>query len=187
MISTTNLSQSPNIKHNTNPLPKGFTIIEVVLVLAIAGLIFLMVFIALPALQRNQRDTQRKNDISRLQDAIERYKANNKGQLPWAANTYYTSTNRYTVNFLNSYLKIDQGEWRDPSGVEYGVFVNEPSVIPGWTHPGYAFYISSHGRNLHFLRVGAQCSGNTFEWDNNPNSYTIQYGLEGGGSVCVDG
>ncbi|MBP9489769.1 hypothetical protein KBE88_03345, partial [Candidatus Saccharibacteria bacterium] len=47
----------------TNP---AFTIIEVVLVLAIAGLIFLMVFIALPALQRNQRDTQRKNDIARI-------------------------------------------------------------------------------------------------------------------------
>ncbi|MBQ6130136.1 type II secretion system protein, partial [Candidatus Saccharibacteria bacterium] len=30
---------------------KGFTIIEVVLVLAIAGLIFLMVFIALPNMQ----------------------------------------------------------------------------------------------------------------------------------------
>lgn len=40
---------------------KGFTIIEVVLVLAIAGLIFLMVFIALPALQRGQRDTQRRH------------------------------------------------------------------------------------------------------------------------------
>ena len=38
----------------------GFTIIEVVLVLAIAGLIFLMVFIALPALQRSQRDTERR-------------------------------------------------------------------------------------------------------------------------------
>ena len=38
----------------------GFTIIEVVLVLAIAGLIFLMVFIALPTLQRSQRDTQRR-------------------------------------------------------------------------------------------------------------------------------
>jgi prepilin-type N-terminal cleavage/methylation domain-containing protein len=37
---------------------KGFTIIEVVLVLAIAALIFLMVFSALPALQRNQRDTR---------------------------------------------------------------------------------------------------------------------------------
>ena len=37
-------------KYNLNP---GFTIIEVVLVLAIAGLIFLMVFIALPAIQRS--------------------------------------------------------------------------------------------------------------------------------------
>ena len=47
----------------------GFTIIEVVLVLAVAGLIFLMVFLALPALQRSQRDTQRKSDIARLKAA----------------------------------------------------------------------------------------------------------------------
>lgn len=45
---------------------KGFTIIEVVLVLAIAGLIFLMVFIALPALQRSQRNTRRREDMARL-------------------------------------------------------------------------------------------------------------------------
>lgn len=45
---------------------QGFTIIEVVLVLAIAGLIFLMVFIALPALQRSQRDTQRRDDVARF-------------------------------------------------------------------------------------------------------------------------
>lgn len=183
MTSTTNFNQLQHKTTKQNPLPKGFTIIEVVLVLAIAGLIFLMVFIALPALQRNQRDTQRKNDISRLQDAIERYKANNKGQLPWAADHYYESTD----SFLNSYLKRDQGEWRDPSGVEYRVFVNHPGVTPGWTHPGYAAYMPTYRANLHFLRVGAQCSGNTFERDNNPNSYIIQYGLEGGGSVCVDG
>lgn len=35
---------------NQNSTKKGFTIIEVVLVLAVAGLIFLMVFLALPAL-----------------------------------------------------------------------------------------------------------------------------------------
>ena len=39
---------------------RGFTIIEVVLVLAIAALIFLMVFVALPALQASQRDSARK-------------------------------------------------------------------------------------------------------------------------------
>ena len=60
----------------------GFTIIEVVLVLAIAGLIFLMVFIALPALQRNQRDTQRKNDIGRVLTAVQKYQANNRGNMP---------------------------------------------------------------------------------------------------------
>ncbi|MBP6924997.1 type II secretion system protein [Candidatus Saccharibacteria bacterium] len=38
------------LKTPNNQTKKGFTIIEVVLVLAIAGLIFLMVFIALPAL-----------------------------------------------------------------------------------------------------------------------------------------
>ena len=58
----------------------GFTIIEVVLVLAIAGLIFLMVFVALPALQRSQRDTARKNDVSMVIDAIKRWQSNNKGR-----------------------------------------------------------------------------------------------------------
>ena len=41
---------------------EGFTIIEVLIVLAIAGLILLIVFLAIPALQRNSRNTQRKND-----------------------------------------------------------------------------------------------------------------------------
>ena len=43
----TNYQTNPKTNPQTNP---AFTIIEVVLVLAIAGLIFLMVFIALPAL-----------------------------------------------------------------------------------------------------------------------------------------
>jgi prepilin-type N-terminal cleavage/methylation domain-containing protein len=61
----------------------GFTIIEVVLVLAIAGLIFLMVFIALPALQSSQRNTQREDDLSRFLTAITDYQSNNSGQLPF--------------------------------------------------------------------------------------------------------
>ena len=41
-----------------------------------------MVFIALPALQRNQRDTQRKNDIGRVLTAVQKYQANNRGNMP---------------------------------------------------------------------------------------------------------
>ena len=68
------------LKPTTNQTRKGFTIIEVILVLAIAGLIFLMVFIALPTLQRNQRDTQRKNDLSRLKTALDSYKSNSRAK-----------------------------------------------------------------------------------------------------------
>lgn len=66
---------------------KGFTIIEVVLVLAIAGLIFLMVFIALPALQAGQRDTARKSDVSNVAAALNSYSSANRGTLPAAGNT----------------------------------------------------------------------------------------------------
>lgn len=61
---------------------KGFTIIEVVLVLAIAALIFLMVFIALPALQRNQRDTARKEVLGKVASAVTTYQSNNRGDQP---------------------------------------------------------------------------------------------------------
>jgi type IV pilus assembly protein PilA len=61
---------------------QGFTIIEVVLVLAIAALIFLMVFIALPALQRNQRDTARKTILGKVASSVTSYQSNNRGQNP---------------------------------------------------------------------------------------------------------
>ncbi len=61
---------------------KGFTIIEVVLVLAIAALIFLMIFIALPALQRNQRDTARKTILGKVASALTSYQSNNRGKNP---------------------------------------------------------------------------------------------------------
>lgn len=61
---------------------KGFTIIEVVLVLAIAALIFLMVFIALPALQRGQRDEARKTVLGKVATAVTNYQSNKRGQQP---------------------------------------------------------------------------------------------------------
>lgn len=67
-----------NIKKRT----EGFTIIEVMIVLAIAGLIMLIVFLAVPALQRNARNTQRRNDAGHLSALISEYVANNNGKLP---------------------------------------------------------------------------------------------------------
>ena len=60
----------------------GFTIVEVMIVLAIAGLVLAIVFIAVPALQRNSRDAQRRADASALQSAIATYVGNNNGNIP---------------------------------------------------------------------------------------------------------
>lgn len=60
---------------------KGFTIIEVLIVLAIAGLIMVIVFLAVPALQRNSRNTQRTNDASLISSAIGECMANRNGQV----------------------------------------------------------------------------------------------------------
>lgn len=89
---------------------KGFTIIEVVLVLAIAGLIFLMVFLALPALQRSQRDTQRKNDASRLRAAITDYSSNNRGSLPFDG-----TKNTLKDGFITNYVLKGGSTFNDPT------------------------------------------------------------------------
>jgi len=49
---------------------EGFTIIEVLIVLAIAGLIMLIVFLAVPALSRNSRNTQRTSDAALIGSAV---------------------------------------------------------------------------------------------------------------------
>lgn len=61
---------------------KGFTIIEVMIVLVIAAVILLIVFLAVPALQRNSRNTQRKNDAANLLAGINEYASNHNGKLP---------------------------------------------------------------------------------------------------------
>ncbi|MBQ3292849.1 type II secretion system protein [Candidatus Saccharibacteria bacterium] len=92
---------------------KGFTIIEVVLVLAIAGLIFLMVFIAFPALQRGQRDTQRRDDMARFASQLAQYQANNYSKVPSGAAGWN--------DFISRYLRGDGDVFADPSGVPYHV------------------------------------------------------------------
>jgi prepilin-type N-terminal cleavage/methylation domain-containing protein len=57
----------------------GFTIIEVLIVLAIAGLILLVVFLAVPALQRNSRNTSYRNEASQILTAYSEHSNNTAG------------------------------------------------------------------------------------------------------------
>ena len=75
----------------------GFTIIEVMIVLAIAGLIMLIVFLAVPALQRTARNTTRKADASAIAAAVASYIDNNGGTLPTGIGNDATDTTTLVI------------------------------------------------------------------------------------------
>lgn len=60
----------------------GFSIIELMIVLAIGGFILGMVLLAIPALQQNSRNNLRKQDVATVLGAISRYGLNNSGEFP---------------------------------------------------------------------------------------------------------
>lgn len=101
-----------NLKRNEN----GFTIIEVVLVLAIAGLIFLMVFVAYPALSRNRQDTQRRNNLTEISGQLSQYMTNNSGKLP--SNSASSGSTTFG-GFMERYLK--DSDFQDPKEGNYKI------------------------------------------------------------------
>lgn len=191
----------------------GFTIIEVVLVLAIAGLIFLMVFLALPNLQRSQRDTQRRDDLARFQTAITNYQTNNRGKLP-GTNKLATEAAYVEAynNFVNNYLRVGGDEFTDPDGQPYYV----AQVCPDFASPGtYANYCKDKSTDSAFQEFGsasnttevkasdvgssdsgnvtahniyvyqnAACDGEAVVASTGTRKLAIQFKMEGGGWYC---
>lgn len=191
-------------KQNINS-KQGFTIIEVVLVLAIAGLIFLMVFVALPALQRSQRDTARRNDMSRVDTSLIQYQTNNQntgnGDLPsdgtWTppapgqtgegtfpANCKDNSACRFIQRYMNSGTDSDKNTFKDPDGEYYGLTIQSAS---GWTGDTKIQDVVPAGNMNHMIYVvtSAKCNGERAEKDA-PRHFAVLYRLEGAGVYCID-
>ena len=177
---------------------QGFTIIEVVLVLAIAGLIFLMVFVALPALQRSQRDTARRNDMSRVDTSLIQYQTNNQdtgnGDLPEAGSWEAPSDGslkdgedaedcgdntacRFVQRYMNSGTDSDKNTFKDPDGTYYNVEIGAGAWAEDIPDMDYTIYI----------RTNAQCKGETAESTGDAKRhFAVLYRLEGAGIYCID-
>ena len=168
-------------KLNTNS-KKGFTIIEVVLVLAIAGLIFLMVFVALPALQRSQRDTQRRDDMARLITAVQNYQSNNKNKIPTSNGDHFEEGTDNSHKFYRGYLTHGEDDtFADPSTGGNYVFV------PGTCQSGdgncnNASEDSALGEITYYLNATCDGANPMFSQGNNKVAFTIK--LEGAGTYC---
>lgn len=187
----------------------GFTIIEVVLVLAIAGLIFLMVFIALPALQRAQRDTQRRDDLARVSEAITQYQTNNNGRLPAkgsvdaisyepdeegpkmegnyeckrSSTSVSDSAKCLIAGYLNS-ANATVNTFTDPDGVAYGLTITSIKEEGGEKSLNNADY----NDHMIYVLTGARCDGEYAVATDNEyaRQYAVIYKLEGSGTYCQD-
>lgn len=84
----------------------GFTIIEVLIVLAIAGLIMVAVFTAVPALRRSGNNTTKRGDASKALSAVSEFTANNSGKIPATSDlaTLTTSANLSSGTTLTSVI-----------------------------------------------------------------------------------
>lgn len=170
--------------------------IEVVLVLAIAGLIFLMVFIALPMLQRSQRNAQRKEDMTRIAAQIVLWMKNNRKPLNDASNG-----STYNVDFQRFYDRyLPEDEFRDPStGRKYIAALWNQMTVDGTTRPcdvgGSLGYEHNIGDCWAEIEVGefqydnnATCTSGMFDDTavaNVGRSFAIRYKLEGGAYACI--
>ena len=162
-----------------NTKKPGFTIIEVVLVLAIAGLIFMMVFIAYPALRRSQRDTQRQNDVSRVVTAIQNYEANNRGKAPEHGNE---------TDFVTNYLKVGSDgaadSFEDPDGSAYTLNIvacGTPTSGECAEKPATSFKDQGH---VIKVVTKAVCEGETIKESTGERNIAVTYKKEGGGVIC---
>ena len=178
----------------TNQSKEGFTIIEVVLVLAIAGLIFLMVFVALPALQRSQRDTARRNDMSRVDTSLVQWQTNHSSDsnnLPDTGNVAVSWTGQDTLpdsnsscnlacQFVRDYMNSGSSEtnktneFQDPNGVPYSV-----TITPNWALRNQLISTTSTRGDSTSNLTGDASNGYTIT-GNDPFSVYVVYIVPGG-------
>lgn len=118
-----------NLKKRT----EGFTIIEVLIVLAIAGLILLIVFLAVPALQRNGRNTTKRSDVSKVLGAVGEFTSNNGGRppkstpLPSDVPALQTSANLSTGTTITTTIPTSV------AGITAAPTTNEVEIVTGVT------------------------------------------------------
>lgn len=154
---------------------EGFTIIEVMIVLAIAGLIMVIVFIAVPQLQRNERNTSRKNVIDRIVTEVNNYAGNNNGSIPTAdvnATTGFVGT---TGGFYQRYISTNASNFNDPQ-------TGSPMTFAAWTSDAAVTSSSTV-----YYKTGRICSGESSTTTGaNARNFIIMNKLEGGAIYCLD-
>jgi prepilin-type N-terminal cleavage/methylation domain-containing protein len=175
-----------------NKEQKGFTIIEVLIVLAIAGLILVVVLVAIPQLQRNQRNEDRRAKVARIATEITSYAGNNNGEIPQDVNDLNDVAERYLGCTLvpadvptDCTVNIDDPSSGEPSPVLIGNFATDGSV-PSINDDATKADDPINGQlDIIYYQTNAVCEGESLR-SGSARNFVLFTVLEGGAISCVD-
>jgi hypothetical protein len=136
------------------------------IVLAIAGLILLVVFLAVPALQRNSNNTTAKSDVASLLGGMNEYVNNNNGALP-ASSTDSGNTETFGATGTNQ-VPVKLGYYQASD-------VTLTTTVPSDVAVGKVVLVK-----------GAVCDGITATTTGaSGRNFVAVYTLEGGAKQCT--
>ena len=147
----------------SHSIKKGFTIIEVIIVLVIAAIIMVMVFLVVPQLNQSQRNTKRQNYARQLLAAVGQYYSNYGSS---AATPNYTQ------------LSTIAGVQNSPStGAAYS-----PTAVYGNASTPAATTLDS----ISIATGASKCSGSTYAQSTTSGGASVVIGVEPSGQTfCV--
>lgn len=145
-----------------NKRQEGFTIIEVLIVLAIAALILLIVFLAVPALQRNSRNNSTRQEAADILAGVNDFVANNNGSLP------------STVICTNGVVDITgaTGTNASTTKVRGGTICNNGTALP-----------TDSGHIVIYFQRKCNSAGTNADTNITPRAFAALFNVENGGSA----
>lgn len=172
----------------------GFTLIEIALVLAIAGAIFAAVFIALRGVWADERDSERRDDVMTFIRQLKNYQTNNaRGALPTGSlplsidgedisadrvsRTKYSDDTSWQV-FYRDYFK---DSFTDPDGGLYNLNIRECSKNVKLEQ---SCGLDVTGNYTIDVIIGANCYGEDAVRSANSRNVAVMYDMEAGGYYC---
>lgn len=151
-----------------NKSVKGFTIVELLIVIVIIAILAAITVVVYTGIQTRARNSQRVNDISQLTKALELY---------YADNGRYPSSGAYGSTAINpNWATTADDSWQSLAN-DLSAYMNQLPKDPVSITDAYPLTPGSH--NYSYYSLGGYCN----EAMNTNQAYLLVYELEGTSQV----